>query len=193
MTGHEKRTIKKKENIKNASIELFSARGIRKVSMNEIAEKAQVSKVSIYNYFKSKDDLIRYVVKSISSEIIEDSKKIIESELSFTEKIKKIIIHKNQGLTLLKGEYFNELLSLDNDLKDYYENEFKKDVIELMIQFIEQGKSSGYIDNNIKTSTVLSYIDIFQKGIESDKTNITSRDDFQDLIDLFFFGFLIKH
>ena len=193
MTGHEKRTIKKKENIKNASIELFSARGIRKVSMNEIAEKAQVSKVSIYNYFKSKDDLIRYVVKSISSEIIEDSKKIIESELSFTEKIKKIIIHKNQGLTLLKGEYFNELLSLDNDLKDYYENEFKKDVIELMIQFIEQGKSSGYIDINIKTSTVLSYIDIFQKGIESDKTNITSRDDFQDLIDLFFFGFLIKH
>ena len=192
MTGHEKRTQKKKENITNASIELFSVYGIKKVSMTEIAKKAQVSKVSIYKYFNSKDDLIRHIIKIVSSEILSDTKKIIESDKPFPEKIKMIILNKNQGLKLLKGEYFTELISLDTALNDYYENEFKKKTNTLMISFIKQGKDYGYIDKNMKTATILSYIEIFQNGIEKYVEIFSSREDSSELIKLFFFGFLTK-
>jgi len=192
MTGHEKRTLKKKENIKNASIELFSLYGIKKVSMNEIAEKAQVSKVSIYKYFNSKDDLIRYVIKAVSSEILFDINNIIESENPFPEKVKMIIMNKNQGLKFLRGDFFTELLSLDEVLNNYYEHEFKEKANSLMIKFIELGKTSGFIDKKVKTTTILTYIHIFQKGVESNLGTLSGRDDISELIQLFFFGILSK-
>ncbi|WP_020611304.1 TetR/AcrR family transcriptional regulator [Sediminispirochaeta bajacaliforniensis] len=192
MTGHEKRTLKKKENIKNASIELFSLYGIKKVSMNEIAEKAQVSKVSIYKYFNSKDDLIRYVIKAVSSEILFDINNIIESENPFPEKVKMIIMNKNQGLKFLRGDFFTELLSLDEVLNNYYEQEFKEKANSLMIKFIELGKTSGFIDKKVKTTTILTHIHIFQKGVESNLGTLSGRDDISELIQLFFFGILSK-
>ncbi|ADK79237.1 TetR/AcrR family transcriptional regulator [Sediminispirochaeta smaragdinae] len=192
MTGHEKRTLKKKENIKNASIELFSLYGIKKVSMNEIAEKAQVSKVSIYKYFNSKDDLIRYVIKAVSSEILSDINNIIESENPFPEKVKMIIMNKNQGLKFLRGDFFTELLSLDEVLNNYYEHEFKEKANSLMSKFIELGKTSGFIDKKVKTATILTYIHIFQKGVESNIGTLSGRDDISELIQLFFFGILSK-
>ena len=45
----------KKEDILKAAKELFSMYGYKKVSMNEIAEKANVTKKTIYSYFKDKE------------------------------------------------------------------------------------------------------------------------------------------
>ena len=64
----------KKEDILKAAKELFSAYGYKKVSMNEIAEKANVTKKTIYSYFKDKEDLF----KQILSNEMENMKTIIE-------------------------------------------------------------------------------------------------------------------
>jgi len=48
----------KKDQVINTARELFSNRGYRKVSMDEIAKVSGVTKRTIYRYFKDKDDLI---------------------------------------------------------------------------------------------------------------------------------------
>ena len=53
MNGFEKRRLKKKNSILIAALTLFKQYGYRKVTVAEIADKASVSQVSIYNYFKS--------------------------------------------------------------------------------------------------------------------------------------------
>ncbi|MDR0433692.1 MAG: TetR/AcrR family transcriptional regulator, partial [Gracilibacteraceae bacterium] len=59
MNGYEKRTDVKKKAILAAARELFAARGLRDVHVNEIAKLANVSQVSIYNYFGDKNSLAR--------------------------------------------------------------------------------------------------------------------------------------
>ena len=64
MNGFERRKEKKKESIRRAAMELFGAYGFGKVSINDIARKAGVSHVTIYNHFNSKEELISDVVRT---------------------------------------------------------------------------------------------------------------------------------
>ena len=64
----------KEEQIINAARELFKNYGFKKVSMDEIARKAGVTKRTVYKYFTSKQDLLKFF---INEEII-NMKKIIE-------------------------------------------------------------------------------------------------------------------
>ena len=52
--------MSKKEQVITTARILFSERGYRKVSMDEIAKVSGVTKRTIYRYFKDKDDLIKY-------------------------------------------------------------------------------------------------------------------------------------
>ncbi|MEC9405093.1 MAG: helix-turn-helix domain-containing protein, partial [Pseudomonadota bacterium] len=47
-----------RERILTAANKLFYAEGIRAVSLDTIAEKAGITKKTVYYHFKSKDDLI---------------------------------------------------------------------------------------------------------------------------------------
>ena len=64
----------KKDDIIQSAKELFTTYGYKKVSMDEIAQKAQVTKKTIYAYFKDKDELFKYFVL----EEINNMKNIIE-------------------------------------------------------------------------------------------------------------------
>jgi len=51
----------KKERVLNAATDLFAERGFHRTEMDEIARQAGISKGSLYNYFKSKDELFLHI------------------------------------------------------------------------------------------------------------------------------------
>ncbi len=51
----------KKERVLNAATDLFAERGFHRTEMDEIARRAGISKGSLYNYFKSKDELFLHI------------------------------------------------------------------------------------------------------------------------------------
>ena len=53
-----------RKEILNAALELFAVNGFHATSISQIAEKAGVSKGLMYNYFASKDDLLKEVFES---------------------------------------------------------------------------------------------------------------------------------
>ena len=64
----------KDEQIINAAKSLFTKYGLKKVSMDEIASEAGVTKKTVYTYFPSKEELLKYCIK----EELGNMKKIIE-------------------------------------------------------------------------------------------------------------------
>ena len=54
MNGHDRRRQQISERIKKTALELFKDHGVEQISMDTIAEQADVSKVTIYKYFQSK-------------------------------------------------------------------------------------------------------------------------------------------
>ncbi|HWR23510.1 MAG TPA: helix-turn-helix domain-containing protein [Feifaniaceae bacterium] len=57
--------IEAKERILRASIQLFSEKGFDATSVTEIAQSAGVTKALIYYYFKSKEEILDYLVQSL--------------------------------------------------------------------------------------------------------------------------------
>ncbi len=51
--------MERKEEIILAALELASENGLQSVSMNQIAEKVRIKAPSLYNHFKSKDEIVK--------------------------------------------------------------------------------------------------------------------------------------
>lgn len=68
--------MNKKEQIIEEARTLFTKYGYKKVSMDEVAKKANVSKKTIYSYFKDKEDLFKYFIQ----EELDEIKKTIEQK-----------------------------------------------------------------------------------------------------------------
>ena len=66
----------KEEQIIIAAKCLFTKYGFKKVSMDEIASEAGVTKKTVYTYFQSKEELLKYCIK----EELGNMKKIIEDK-----------------------------------------------------------------------------------------------------------------
>lgn len=60
----------KKKDIMHASLHLFSVNGYNETSMQDIATYCNISKATIYKFFKSKEDLLAYIVKYLHEETI---------------------------------------------------------------------------------------------------------------------------
>lgn len=69
MKNRDTRTTKR-ERIADSAIKLFASSDFASVSMDEIARKAKVAKGTLYNYFRSKEDLYVDVVKQKFEKLI---------------------------------------------------------------------------------------------------------------------------
>lgn len=106
----------KKEQIINSARKLFSKYGFKKVSMDEIAKEANVTKKTVYTYFKSKEELLKYFIQ----EEILNMRKIIENiekqKMGFFESVHQVIYnllkykHQEEFLKII----FEEMKSLNN-------------------------------------------------------------------------------
>jgi len=95
MDGFQRRREQKKQNILEAALALFMDYGIQKVSIAEIAKKANVSQVTIYNYFENKHKLIHDVFIYYVDNAFSNFEIVIKSDRPFPEKIKQIIFNNN--------------------------------------------------------------------------------------------------
>lgn len=160
MNGFEKRRNDKKKAIMQTALELFDRYGFDKVTVTEIAEKAHVSKVSIYNFFASKDNLRRIIIKDILDESIEKLKALIEKEGNFIDKIGEYIQIRTRYQGKYSMQFFFDAFASDPELQQYHEG-FSAANKRLIIDFIEKGKQSGVFSPDISDAAIEVYIDMF--------------------------------
>ncbi len=80
------------EKILDAALELFATKGYTSTSISQIAQKAGISKGLIYNYFDSKKDLLRAIVKAAIKEGNELIKHALDEHSSPTEELEHIVL-----------------------------------------------------------------------------------------------------
>lgn len=96
----------KKQTIMDAALDLFANEGYHATSISNIAEKANISKGLMYNYFTSKEELLGNIVKKFSREIIEmmnpdhDEKITQEEALQFIDLYFNMITTRTEHMKL---------------------------------------------------------------------------------------------
>ena len=149
--------MKEKEILKEAK-KLFSKYGFKKVSMDEIAKNAGVTKKTVYANFASKEELLNSLIKLELQDMKERFEKMEKESDNFFEGINKglitlLIFRKRNNLfkTLFEEAEILRNKSLVNSIR-YIE----QDVIDYIKRKLEKAEQDGYIAfDNIDVLTFL--------------------------------------
>lgn len=161
MDGFEKRRNDKKKAIMQTALELFDQYGFDRVTVTEIADKAHVSKVSIYNFFESKDNLRRIIIKDILDENIEKIKALIEKEVTFVDKMEEYIQVRTWYYSKYSLRFFFEAVENDPELQRYLDD-FNAVNKRLAMEIIDEGKHFGIFSPDASNAAIEIYIDMIQ-------------------------------
>jgi AcrR family transcriptional regulator len=189
MDGFERRREAKKKAILQAAIELFCTKGVKDANIADIAKKANVSQVSIYNFFESKDNLAKQAFMKYMDEKMDESERLLLTNLPFPEKFKELILESNKAGENLNEEFFQSYVWNDPGIQGFYREYYHSRSIRLILNLIEQGKSEGYVDSTLSTDAILLYIGMFNNVLAQPGLSKDIRLDFSKL---FFYGILGK-
>ena len=195
MDGFERRKEQKRDSIRRAALELFKVYGFKKVSMRDIARKADVSQVTIYNHFGSKDELVREAIKTLILYSLGKYRSIINGGGTFTDKLELIVFEKTDLLSQFQGELMQTVIRNDPEMEQFVEAIWQREVNQLLIDFFEEGRRQGYVSKELSEEAILVYYEILRRGIYAKSGLVTTEDSaklMRELMSLFLYGLMGK-
>ena len=173
---------KKADKILSTTIKLFIRDGVRKITMDDIAENSNSSKVTIYKYFVDKDSLYFEVGKHIFSSYT----KQLESTVACDEPlIKKFYVFldiisdfTNSG----KFELCRELIKYNSAVENEYDL-YLQTYRRALLTLIDEGIKNGLIKETLDRDMVFHYIDmgvVYYQQSPSYRSKMLSDSDFKD-------------
>jgi AcrR family transcriptional regulator len=166
VTGYEKRTEAKKKLILKCASELFDKHGFEKVTLEEIASGANVSRVTIYKYFQNKEKLHMEILKNLVLHTIDSIDAIIREDLPFPDKFKKIILMKKSMAILTDNRFIESTIAADGELGGIMTVDSLKRIAVIMQKFIAQGKREKFIHHNLTDETINNYFKLMRAGLK---------------------------
>lgn len=165
--------------------ELFFEFGYRATSMDQIAEESGISKMTIYRYFSSKEELFIKVVLSVMDEYFRYIMENISKMEGTLEKIDFLLNFALEHSKVYSLAFYKDLI--DNPyIYDELFREKKKMSRIILEDIIEEGMKRGEIrdiDEVFIADMLIALIDGVDKDIF---ININSKDDIQSFTEKFY-------
>lgn len=159
MNQYQNPTKKKKQAIIQAALQLFKEKGFKDTSIKAIAEVAEVSPVSIYNYFGSKDNLVTLCVDDLFEEITQKAEDILNSHLDFQTKLDQAFDLCQEKMSQQISDYFQDKMVKDPALSSLLTKAITAKKRDIYRAYIELGKKEGLIAEDLSTELVLNVMD----------------------------------
>ena len=159
MNQYQKTTEKKKQAIVQAALRLFKDKGFKETSIKSIAEAAEVSPVSIYNYFGSKDNLVALCVNDLFEEISQQAEDILKSNLDFKTKLNQAFSLCQEKMSQQISAYFQDKMVEDSVFSTLLTRAITAKKRDIYRVYIKLGKEEGAIAEDLSTDLILNVMD----------------------------------
>ena len=164
----------KQRGVVEAAVRVMMRQGVEGFSMDDVAVEAGVSKGTLYNYFSTKEELVRASIENTMEPLEEELERLFKSTLSPTQKVQYTI---NRFLSHFdnKGEFFRVLLfvreSAQVKVQRYHSSKYNNFLRE-MAHVLEEGMKLGQIRqlDPVKTAAIIleTNISIISQRLQSD-------------------------
>ena len=147
-----------------AARELFLHRGFVRVTADDIAAELGISKATLYREFRSKEDILRAVVRALLAEISGGVGSLLrEDSLSFVDKLARLLGFFGERLSQLGPLFIRDIQKSAPEVWKEVE-EFRRDKIIVNFKAIlEAGRRQGLFRGDIDVDFLLN---MFQKLVE---------------------------
>lgn len=168
MSGHKKRRLSKTRAILKAAEELFSVQGIEEVSMDDIARRAGVARMTIFNYFGTKDGLVYEMMRSELDQGCEEAEKVLSEDTGFEEKLEAIIDLKERAIKRFGKALVIDAFTRSTKLMSYRVDHLGPRIDAIVRHFFSQGKAAGAISSELPDSVLMAYFRVFSAGLSAE-------------------------
>lgn len=135
-------------------MELFIRYGIRSVSMDDIARQLSISKKTLYQYFKDKEEIINVatrthmeIEKKEYEEIFQSSKNAVDELANISQCMRRDFRDMNPAVLYDMKKYHHQAWNIWLDFKDNY-------IIDSMVRNLRRGIKEGYFRKEIDPETL---------------------------------------
>lgn len=182
----------KREKYLNLLTQTFKVHGLRKYTMDGIAKELNITKATLYQYFKSKDEMVEIILERVIFQL-RDFEKIAQNQnLSFEERYYQIIELFAGVISDISNIFLEDLR---NDYPKLWKDvhNFIEYTSEVLFVFYDSGKKAGvFKDIN---SAVLAMTDRMFFNAVSDveflnKNKLTLKQAFEEYYKVKCFGFI---
>ncbi|MCD6451919.1 MAG: TetR/AcrR family transcriptional regulator [Acidobacteria bacterium] len=139
----------RRREILRAAREVFAESGFEDTTMDKIAERAGISKGTLYLYFKSKGDLLIQAIAEIINTVYEMAERVLKADVSPLEKV-KLWISETMNYFEQNRPFFRVLQNISGKVHiESMEGEIKKlmrrpiEVYALVGKILEDGVKEG--------------------------------------------------
>ncbi len=92
MSRRERKKIQSKQTILQAAVHVFSTKGFQETSIADIMNQADLGIGTFYNYFESKEDVLKCLLKSVVEEICQAFEKFVEDKCAPADILEKTVM-----------------------------------------------------------------------------------------------------
>ena len=165
--------------------------GYHKVTIDNIANESNVSKVTLYKYFNDKQALFEHILKENYLEEYDELVKIINSELPFEEKINDVVQTRMKKYYDDTKPIYNNEVTLSDDFKNFIKEYTEKMTINRKVLY-DYGKKEGKIDTSISDETLEMYFRVIQNGLVGTFSSLQElqSEDLNELLRILYAGVL---
>jgi AcrR family transcriptional regulator len=146
--------MESRQRIIASAIYFFSRFGIKAVTMDFLAEQLGISKKTIYDIFKDKDELIRNCIHLMIDEHHLKIKEILDQSSNVIEAIYLISLRSRETYYQIHPLFFHDLKKYHPDQYNllFSKDDFKNNSV--IYEMIKKGIREGVFDKNINTGIV---------------------------------------
>ena len=183
---------KKREKIIETTLDLLLKHGLKRISVDEICQKANVSKMTFYRQFTNKTNAASHALQhhfDIGYEWFSDLK---EKDITVSEKIQAIINYKIEQTKKYSPSFIKELFDYDSDLHEFLMIQVKQGH-KMYLDFIIEAQNKGEIRPEIKPEFILMLFEkIFELAKEQKAISLYNNygEYIQEVFDFIHYGLL---
>jgi AcrR family transcriptional regulator len=155
--------IDQKSRIIEAARTKFLSMGFSKVTMDELVGQLGISKKTMYQHFKSKDDLVTAVLETQLVYMSGNIKNIIDAPVDFIEKLNTLWVFVGNTLSAISRQFQDDIRRFRPELWQRVEDVRRKNVFGNLRNLIEEGQRHGMLREDVNVEIVVA---MFQDAVQ---------------------------
>jgi AcrR family transcriptional regulator len=141
---------KKQQQVVVTAEDLFKKHGIKRVTIEEICKKADVSKMTFYKYFDNKMGLVKHIWDNWIEEGFNKLDEINAMDIPFPEKIERMFEWKRAFTSKMSIEFIEDFLQMDGGIEKVRGRFF---------DFIIDSQKKGDIRPEVRPEFIMAVLD----------------------------------
>jgi AcrR family transcriptional regulator len=166
----------KRDRILKAALDCFGQYGFKRTSMDDIAQKADISRAALYGLFQNKEDIFRTLSEQLHGMAVARAEAVLKSDAPFSDRLVAAFEAKDLELVELidSSPHGAELVDVNSAIGAEIRQAAEKRFTQLLIEAICQAERKGEIEFTRVTFNATQFAEVLIVSTYGLKKSFTS-------------------